>query len=153
MKYLCDQMLGTLAKWLRVFGFDTFFTNEKISDDELLSISKKENRVLITRDKVLYQRALKKEMNAFFVDTIDPDKQIRCVLKDEVVDKDKILSRCIVCNSALTYIKREDVLDKVPEKVGKYQDKFWYCSKCDKIFWKGSHYDKMLKKINELIEN
>ena len=51
MKFLCDQMLGTLAKWLRIYGFDTFYANRDISDSELLDISKKENRILITRDK------------------------------------------------------------------------------------------------------
>jgi len=55
MKFLCDQMLGTLAKWLRIYGFDTFYANYKISDEELIKISKDEKRVLISRDKELIQ--------------------------------------------------------------------------------------------------
>ena len=56
MKFLCDQMLGTLAKWLRLLGFDTFYANDEIKDDILLLIAKKENRAIITRDKELIFR-------------------------------------------------------------------------------------------------
>ena len=62
MKFLCDQMLGTLATWLRLFGFDTFYANAEMDDDELLKIAEKENRVLITRDKELIIRAKKKNI-------------------------------------------------------------------------------------------
>ena len=62
MKFLCDQMLGTLATWLRLFGFDTFYANSEIDDDELLDITKKENRTLVTRDKELTIRASKRKL-------------------------------------------------------------------------------------------
>ena len=60
MEFLVDQMLGTLAKWLRLCGLDTYYASQKITDDELLIIAEKEHRVIITRDKELHQRAKKR---------------------------------------------------------------------------------------------
>lgn len=60
MKFLCDKMLGTLAKWLRIYGFDTFYANSEIDDEGLMEIAKKEKRVLITRDKDLIIKAKKR---------------------------------------------------------------------------------------------
>jgi len=147
MKYLCDQMLGTLATWLRLIGFDTFFPDDKISDDEILEIAKKENRVLISRDKELIFRAGKRDIKNIKIDTIYLDEQLKIVLKNDKIDEKKILTRCSVCNNPIKEVKKDIVKDKIPDKVYQYKKKFWMCSKCNKIYWKGSHYEKILKKI------
>jgi uncharacterized protein with PIN domain len=143
-------MLGTLAKWLRIYGFDTFYANSTISDDKIIIISKKENRCLITRDEELVFRCRRENINVIHLKTVDLDEQLKIVLQDLEIDKDKILSRCIVCNSELSEIKKDKVTDKVPERVFQNHEKFWFCKKCDKIYWKGSHYDKMIEKLKEL---
>ena len=150
MKFLCDQMLGTLAKWLRIYGFDTFYADSEITDDELLDISEKENRCLITRDKELIIRSKKKNLETIQLNTTDLDEQLACVLKRVKIDKKKILSRCTLCNSVLKVIKKEEVKNKVPIKVFENNEKFWFCQKCDKIYWTGTHSDKMFKKIDLL---
>lgn len=150
MKFLCDQMLGTLAKWLRIYGFDTFYANSTISDDKIIMISKKEDRCLITRDEELTFRCKKENIKVIHFKVVDLDEQINLVLHDLVVDKDKILSRCIICNSELSDIKKESIKDKIPIKVFQKHEEFWFCKKCDKIYWKGSHYDKMIQKLINL---
>jgi len=150
MKYLCDQMLGTLATWLRLIGFDTFFPNDKTSDDEILEISKKENRVLISRDKELIIRAKKRNIKNIQLETVDLDEQLEIVLKNDKIDEKKILSRCSICNTLVKEINKVDIEDKIPEKVYLYKEKFWICPKCNKIYWKGSHYNKILKKIKDI---
>ncbi len=150
MKFLCDQMLGTLAKWLRIYGFDTFYANSTISDDKIIIISKKENRCLITRDEELAFRCKKENINVIHFKIIDLDEQLSLVLSGLEIDKDKILSRCIVCNAVLSEIKKDKVTDKVPEKAFQNHEKFWFCKKCDKIYWQGSHYDKMIQKALKL---
>ena len=77
MKALCDQMLGTLAKWLRLFGFDTFYANQEIEDEELLQVAKKEDRVIITKDKQLIARGKKEKLSVIEMDTTNLDEQLR----------------------------------------------------------------------------
>ena len=57
MKFLCDQMFGTLAKSLRICGFDTFYANTRQTDDELMKIARNEGRILVSRDKKLLWKA------------------------------------------------------------------------------------------------
>jgi uncharacterized protein with PIN domain len=150
MKFLCDQMLGTLAKWLRIYGFDTFYTNSKVKDSELLDISMKENRTLITRDKLLYKNAKKNNICVIEIKTTDIDEQLRVVLKNSFIRDELFLTRCLICNSRISRIKKEYIKDIVPKKSFRNNDEFWQCKKCNKIYWKGSHYKKMLEKINNL---
>ncbi len=150
MKFLCDQMLGTLAKWLRIYGFDTFYANSKISDKKLIKISKNEDRCLITRDKELAFRCKKENIKIILLKVKNLDEQLKLVLHDLEIDKDKFLSRCIICNSMVSKIKKEVVKNKVPVKIYEKHKNFWFCNKCDKIYWKGSHYDKMIQKLNNL---
>jgi len=150
MKFLCDQMLGTLAKWLRLFGFDTFYANIEMKDENLLQVTKKENRIIITRDKQLISRGRKENLQVIEINTTDLDEQLSYVLSHVKINKNAILSRCSLCNTVLDEIKKNDVKDKVPEKVFENNEKFWFCPKCDKIYWMGSHYDKIINKIDEI---
>ena len=153
MKFLCDRMLGTLAKWLRIYGFDTFYANNELDDAKLMEISKTEGRILITCDKTLNQVARRGNIKTIEIKTTDIDEQIKAVLGEIKVDKTKILSRCILCNTKVEEIKKEDVKEKVPGKVFKNNEKFWFCPRCNKIYWMGTHTDKIIKKIKELHKN
>ena len=150
MKFLCDQMFGTLAKWLRIYGFDTFYANREIDDSELIDICRKEKRILITRDKKLFQIARRENLKTIEIKTTDIDEQIRKAIGSIEIDKSKILSRCILCNSLVVEINKDEVKGKVPKKVFDNNEKFWFCLKCNKIYWKGSHYENMVEKINEI---
>lgn len=147
MKYLCDQMLGTLAKWLRIYGFDTFYANSEMDDSELIKTSKNENRVLITRDKNLLQVARKEKLKAIEINTTDINEQIKKVLNQRKVDKSKVLSRCILCNTTIEEIKKDIVEKNVPKRVFLSNERFWFCPKCKKFYWKGTHYENMIEKI------
>ncbi len=150
MKFLCDQMFGTLAKWLRICGFDTFYANAEPTDDELLEIAKKENRILVTRDKELFWNAKRENLDVIKPTSTDLDEQLRQVLQSASLDNSLVLSRCLLCNSTLDSTKKDEVKGKVPLKVFEQHETFWYCSCCDKIYWRGTHYKDMLEKIDEL---
>ena len=150
MKFLVDQMLGTLAKWLRFSGIDTYYATQSIHDDELLHIAKKENRVLVTRDKELIIRAQKRDIQVIPVFTRVLDEQLKKVLIQTTVDSTQILSRCSLCNTQLISIVKEKVKDKVPDNVYQTNETFWICPTCHKIYWRGSHYDKILQKIKDI---
>ncbi len=150
MKFLCDQMLGTLAKWLRIYGFDTFYANSEIDDSELITISKKENRILISRDKKLLQRARRENLKTIEIKTTEINEQIVKAISDKKIDYSKVLSRCILCNTTVDEIKKHEVKGKVPKKVFDNNETFWFCPKCKKIYWKGSHYENMFEKIKDI---
>jgi hypothetical protein len=141
-------MLGTLAKWLRIYGFDTYFANSEIDDNKLLEISEKEKRVLITRDKELAFRAKSRNLEFILLRSIDLDEQLKVVFKNYKINKDLFLTRCLLCNNKLIDIKKEEVIDKVPSRVFENNDDFFYCNKCKKIYWKGTHYENMINKIS-----
>jgi len=150
MKLLCDQMLGTLAKWLRIYGFDTFYANMEMDDSYIIDMCKKDERVLITRDKELIIRARKENLKTIGIKSIDINEQIKIIISKIEIDSKKLLSRCILCNSLVEDIKKSEVKEKVPERVYRNNDKFWYCKNCDKIYWKGSHFENMIEKINQI---
>ncbi|MEF8879665.1 MAG: Mut7-C RNAse domain-containing protein [Candidatus Thermoplasmatota archaeon] len=151
MKFLCDQMLGSLAKWLRILGFDTFYAKDGVTDEEIIDIAKNEQRTLLTRDKELVWRARRNNVGIIKIDSIKLDKQIKKVISSININKDeiKLLSRCTVCNTSVKKIEKTEIKEKVPIKVYNKQEKFWYCPKCDKVYWKGSHYDNIIKNLKK----
>ena len=150
MKILCDQMLGTLAKWLRILGFDTFYANAEMSDEDLLNIAKGENRTIFTRDKELIMKGKKKNLNVISIETTDLDLQLNQALKHVNIDEKSILSRCTLCNTVLDTVEKNKIQGKVPSKVFENNEKFWFCSKCNKFYWMGSHYNEMINKIDKI---
>jgi len=147
MKFLCDQMLGNLSRWLRFFGFDTYYIKRDINDDELLKIAEKDNRIIISRDKELIIRARKRKLKIISIPYINLDDQIKLVLKNVEIDENKILSRCSICNTNLIKINKQDLKDNISIKIYNNMNDFLLCKFCDKIYWKGTHYDKIIKKI------
>jgi hypothetical protein len=143
-------MFGTLAKWFRICGFDTFYANTQQTDDELLKIAKNDGRVLVSRDKKLLWNAKRENLKVIEVTSTEIDTQLRQALRDTSFDKNAVLSRCLLCNSILNEMPKKDVKNKVPEKVFENNTVFWYCPNCKKIYWRGTHYEDMLKKIDEL---
>lgn len=150
MKFLCDRMLGTLAKWLRIFGFDTLFADSNIEDEKLLKLAKDEERILITRDKNLIIDARRENIKVIKIISTDINDQLRQVLKDTKIDEKFFLSRCLLCNNLVEKISKKNVKKIVPDRVYENNKKFWYCKICDKIYWKGSHFENMIQKIKQL---
>jgi uncharacterized protein with PIN domain len=151
MKLLCDHMLGSLAKWLRILGFDTFYPDATFDDDAVLAIAKQQGRVLISRDKQLIQRGKKAHLSVLEIQTSDLREQLKCVLFKMSVNERSILTRCTLCNSPLQSIEKTKVKPYVPEKVYSTRHEFWYCPVCQKYYWMGTHYENMMEKIDALL--
>lgn len=145
-------MLGSLAKWLRIFGFDTKYPDATTTDDSLLQTAKEENRLLISRDKQLLQRCKKAQLPVLEIQTTRLSEQIAQVLSHIRVDETTILSRCTLCNTPLRTIEKKGLEPYIPEKVFKTKDAFWYCPTCKKYYWMGTHYENMREQINLLLQ-
>ena len=150
MKLLCDQMLGSLAKWLRIFGFDTFYADNEITDEDLLNVAVKEKRIVISRDKELIAKGKKLAIKVIEIQNTNLDKQLNQVFEIIKFNKKLVLTRCTLCNSILRAIDKREAEGKVPKKVFDYKDKFWFCERCNKFYWSGSHYEKITDKIDEI---
>lgn len=145
MKLLCDHMLGSLARWLRFMGYDTAYP-KAMEDRDLIAKAREEERVLLTRDKGLAARF----SGAIYVKSDVLAEQIRelaALLPLRVLDP---LSRCSLCNTPIEPAPRDVVRDLVPEGVLSRQKEFWRCPSCGKIYWQGSHWDKMIERLNDL---
>ena len=147
-KFILDVHLGTLARYLRILGFDAKYENN-YSDDEIVNISLKEKKTILTRDKGILKR--NNVTHGYWIRTTTPELQLK-----EVVDRFHLKSqihefeRCLECNSKLEKINKEKIIDRLPLKVRERQNYFWYCGNCDKIYWQGTHYEKMKNIINKL---
>jgi hypothetical protein len=150
MKLLCDQMLGSLATWLRILGQDTYYAQRYITDDELLQIAKNEQRTIISRDKVLLQRAKKELIQIIPLVSTNLDEQLRTVLPKITIDKNELLTRCTICNTILESIIKNRIIDQVPKRIYDQHDTFWYCPHCNKVYWMGSHYENIRTKLQNL---
>lgn len=158
MRFIADSMLGRLARWLRLLGYDTLYYPQ-IEDSLLLKIAREDNRILLTRDTRLVKvRGLKQFL---LLKENDSFKQLRNVVKAFKLNlHDKlesgndvmILSRCAVCNASVDNISKEDAKRFVPEYVYKTSDIFRQCSGCGKFYWKGTHPGKFRKKLSEVMQ-
>ncbi len=158
LSFVVDAMLGDLARWLRMLGYDTLYPGD-ISDRDLLEIAVTENRVLVTRDKGLYSQALKKKARSILITGTSIDEklyEVALAVKNLRLEVDPDISRCPVCNGVLEKKRRHEVKDKVPPGVYKAYNEFWVCSKCGKIYWKGGHWrgiEKTLERVKKMLRS
>lgn len=145
MKLLCDHMLGSLARWLRFMGYDTAYP-EAVGDRELLMFARAEERVLLTRDKELAARA----PGAIRIRSDVLEEQVREVAAGLALRLVDPLSRCSLCNTPLVAATPEEVQDLVPPGVRAKHAEFWRCPGCGKTYWRGTHWDKMVERLNRL---
>lgn len=144
-------MLGKLAKWLRVLGFDTLFFS-RIEDDDILHLAKEEERILLTRDNELYRKANANQ--ALFIHSDEWPEQLKQVIeKYRLRSKVSLYSLCIECNLPLKTITKSRAKNLVTPFVYGYADTFSLCPKCDRVYWKGTHHQDMATRIEEILEN
>jgi uncharacterized protein with PIN domain len=143
-------MLGKLAKWLKILGFDALFFS-KIEDDELLAIAGKEGRVLLTRDTGLIQQA--KDVDNLFLKSEEWQEQVKQVLDHfNLREKVEPHTRCIQCNVGLKNLAPKNAKNLVTPFVYKQADSFALCPDCGRVFWRGSHFKDMEVQIKELLK-
>jgi uncharacterized protein with PIN domain len=149
MIFVVDCMLGKLAKWLKILGFDaTFFS--KIEDSELLDLAQKEKRTLLTRYTGLIEKA--KRIGTLFIESEDWNDQVEQVLSTFDLWKHvEPYSRCIECNTVLKDLPKSRARNLVTPFVYEQADYFALCPGCGRVFWKGTHHKDMEFKIEEIL--
>jgi uncharacterized protein with PIN domain len=144
-RLVADVMLGRLARWLRLAGLDVAY-DPSWDDDHLLRRAVQEQRILLTRDRPLYQRARRMNVPALFVRSDRLTDQFPEVCRDLGLDPDGLpwFARCALCNERIQPIRRDLVRHVVPDYVWRHHRQFYRCPACDRIYWAGSHYRRMM---------
>ena len=139
-------MLGALARWLRVLGFDVAY-DPALDDPELVEKAVAEERVILTRDRRLVER--RRARSHLLVRSDDVDEQVRQVLEDLRLRPDPatFLARCLRCNTPLESISPERAAARVPPWIARTQADFRACPGCGRVYWRGSHAERMRRKL------
>ncbi|MGA2586263.1 MAG: Mut7-C RNAse domain-containing protein [Candidatus Aminicenantales bacterium] len=149
MTFLVDCMLGKLAKWLKILGFDVLYF-PKADDDDLLALARREGRTLLSRDHALLARA--KGLTALLIESETWENQVRQVLgRFDLYPEARPYSRCVECNAGLKPLSKSQAANLVTPFVHEREETFAICPSCGRVFWPGTHFNGMEEKIDGLL--
>lgn len=147
-KFIADVHLGALARHIRMLGFDILYRNN-FSDEEIILTSVKENRAILTKDRELLKNH--KITHGYWIRNKETEEQVKEVINRFNLKNDiKEFLRCLECNNLLEPAAKEKFEERIPPKVKQLHNEFWYCKYCDKIYWRGTHFEKMSAFIKKL---
>jgi uncharacterized protein with PIN domain len=147
-RFIADAMLGKLARWLRVLGFDTLYMQG--NDHSIAARARAEGRILLTRDTELARR---KGLQVMLIGSQKLDSQLTQVVQTFGYQMLVLPPRCMNCNGILHSRTTEQVRHLVPPYVAKTQQVFHQCSNCGKVYWQGTHWEQIQKLRNTIHTN
>lgn len=146
-KFIADVHLGKLAKGLRMAGFDVLYQTD-YTHSELKTVAVQQDRVLLSRNVAFAKDSVVK---TFILQSEDWYVQLQQVVeKFKLRERFKPFTRCLACNGVLQSVSKEEKEPQLEENTRNYYNEFWQCDNCKRIYWKGSHYERMKKLISEL---
>lgn len=152
MHFLLDGMLGKLARWLRMIGYEATYINDG-EDPDLLSLAKRDSLILLTSDEELHRTAAGRDIESFLVKGRTEAERLAGLAERYGLNLriDTAISRCPVCGWPLKAIQKEDARAHVPPATFKVYQSFWVCTNpsCVKVYWQGSHW----KRIEQTLES
>jgi uncharacterized protein len=150
-RFIADVHLKTLARKLRMLGFDTLF-DPHLDDPQLAAAAEEGKRILLTRDLGLLKRGILSR--GLFLRSQLPAEQLKEVVSRlDLLAKARPLTRCICCNALLERVPLEEVdTSRLPEDIRAAASRISRCGGCGRLYWRGSHYDRMVEEIRRLEE-
>jgi len=148
-RFLADAMLGRLARWLRILGFDCAYASE-IPDAELVRRAAAEGRILLSRDRSLPEEW--RLPGILLVRSEEPREQIREIVRAfDLAGAVRLFSRCSECNEPLRPAQEDEVSARVPPRVRASHDAFLACPACGRVYWEGSHTERIRRRLEEVL--
>ncbi len=138
-RFVADAMLGRLAKWLRMMGYDVTFLAD-VDDIEVLRHARAEGRFLLTRDRHLARRA---GVLGVLISSQHLEDQLRELAEAGIIQGPLGVTRCPLCNEVLTELPRASARDRVPPYVYQTQNVFYECPACARVYWAGTHWQNV----------
>ena len=151
-RFIVDTNAGKLARWLKMLGYDTLFIND-VDDNELIAIGLNDKRVLLTKDtQIMLQRVVTSgRLKAVLIEDDNPKDQLRQVARMIKIDQERKFTRCLECNKLLVPKSKDEVRELVPAYVFKTQSQYFQCPVCQRIYWRGTHWQRMNKEMEALM--
>lgn len=147
-EFLLDGMLGGLTRWLRICGYDAEYLRNA-SDENLIRRTADEERILLTRDQLLYRKAVRSGVRALLVEGESDAEKLASVSRRFGLKLDPDRSRCPMCDAPLVAVGKDAVQGRVPPNTFDAYDEFWICSSCGKVYWRGSHWRSIVETLRE----
>jgi uncharacterized protein with PIN domain len=144
MKFLADAMLGKLAKWLRILGYDVLYYRN-LEDRKLLDLARSEGRVLLTRDEELRRRC-----RGISISSDGWREQLRELAQVIRLETGALFTRCLECNAPLERVSGAEVKDSVSPYILATQEEFGRCPQCGRTYWKGTHFAHTLTEVERI---
>ncbi|HEU5245853.1 MAG TPA: Mut7-C RNAse domain-containing protein, partial [Candidatus Udaeobacter sp.] len=146
--FVADGHLGRLTRNLRLLGFDVAY-DPRAEDPQLLRVMERENRALLTRDRRLLMHAMVK--TGYFPRSQNADQQtIEVIRRFDLLRAIAPFTRCLRCNAPLQEVAKDDVIEKLEPLTKIYYERFRRCTGCGHIYWAGSHFSKLQKRLDEI---
>jgi uncharacterized protein len=147
--FLADAHLGGLARLLRMAGFDTLYDNA-IHDDEVVRLAATQRRIILTRDRELLKR--RTVVAGCYIRPLQPAEQMKEVVKRfGLAQLARPFTLCLHCNRPLASVDKACVLDLLPPSVRQHQTTFSRCASCGRVYWKGSHWQRMQSMLHAIV--
>ena len=148
LRFIVDVNIGKLARYMRMLGFDTLYNNQ-FEDPEIIRISNNEKRIILTHDLEILKH--NRVARGYYLRSQDPNEQLQEVIqKFDLLSEIAPFSRCMECNGKMEAIDKNEIRTLVEEDTWEIFTDFYQCNSCKKIYWKGSHYERMNEMINAL---
>ena len=149
-RFIADVHLVKLANMLRLLGIDTAYKNN-YNNQQLEQVAIKEERILLTRKQAFTNNAL---LRSYIILSEDYLEQLKSVIQHfNLKGNIKPFTRCLVCNGILNEISKSKIIENLEHRTLQFYNEFWQCEKCNKIYWKGSHYKRMQEVIFLIMNN
>ena len=147
-KFITDRNLGRLVRKMRLLGFDTLYSNAW-PPQEIIRLALNEKRIILTRSARFLMN--KRISRGYWVRAQEADKQTaEVVQKFDLFTLMKPFSRCSVCNGLIKKVPKEEVIAEIPERTKRYFNTFYRCEGCGRVYWEGTHYQKIVRFIEDI---
>ena len=148
LRFVIDSNLGRLARYLRLLGFDSLYSN-RYTDHEVAQLAADQQRVVLTRDRFLLQHRI--ITWGYFVRQVNPGPQLQEVAdRFDLREQARPFSRCTLCNTELLPVDKSRILHRLEPRTIRYYDHFRRCPECDRIYWPGTHYQRALALVESV---
>lgn len=148
-KFILDVHLGKLTKYLRLCGFDSYYRTN-LNDQEIISLALSDKRIILTRDKELLKN--KKVTRGYCIRSQYLDEQMKEIfLRFDLKNQVRLFRLCMECNGILSDVKKDEIIHRLLPGTRQFYQKFKRCPDCDRIYWEGSHYQRMRGYVEDKI--
>ncbi len=145
--------MGKLARWLRLMGYDTLFF-DRGDDSQMVAQALAEGRIIITKDSEIMKRRLvtSGRLQAVLISSDEPEQQMRQLISRLRLNcRFRPFTLCLECNQPLEERSREEVAGRVPPYVFQTQRQYMECPACHRIYWRGTHWEAMTRKLEKFM--